>query len=73
MNRTKANRVIMAILLVVLFLIIVAYIHGRISHLVTVISGLIMIGTFALVSHYNSAIEANEERESEKAERALKR
>ena len=63
----------MAILLVVLFLIIVAYIHGRISHLVTVISGLIMIGAFALVSHYNSAIEANEERESEKVERAFKK
>lgn len=63
----------MAILLVVLFLIIVAYIHGRINHLVTVISGLIMIGAFALVSHYNSAIKANEERESEKIERAFKK
>ena len=73
MDKTKAYKVIMAILLVVLFLIIIAYIHGRINHLVTVISGLIMIGAFALVSHYNSAIEANEERESEKAERAFKK
>ena len=73
MDKTKAYKVIMAILLVVLFLIIIAYIHGRINHLVTVISGLIMIGAFALVSHYNSIIEANEERESEKAERAFKK
>ena len=73
MDKTKAYKVIMAILLVVLFLIIIAYIHGRINHLVTVISGLIMIGAFALVSHYNSAIEANEVRESEKAERAFKK
>lgn len=73
MDKAKTNKVIMAILLVVLFLIIVAYIHGRINHLVTVISGLIMIGAFALVSHYNSAIKANEERESEKVERAFKK
>ena len=73
MDKAKTNKVIMAILLVVLFLIIVAYIHGRINHLVTVISGLIMIGAFALVSHYNSAIKANEERESEKIERAFKK
>jgi len=73
MDKTKAYKVIMTILLVVLFLIIIAYIHGRINHLVTVISGLIMIGAFALVSHYNSAIKANEERESEKAERAFKK
>ena len=73
MDKAKTYKVIMAILLVVLFLIIVAYIHGRINHLVTVISGLIMIGAFALVSHYNSAIKANEERESEKIERAFKK
>ena len=73
MDKAKTYKVIMAILLVVLFLIIVAYIHGRINHLVTVISGLIMIGAFALVSHYNSAIKANEERGSEKIERAFKK
>ncbi len=73
MDRTKANRVIMAILLVVLFLIIICYIHGRISHLVTVISGLIILGAFALVSHNNLAIKAKTERESEKAERDYKK
>lgn len=73
MDRTKAYKVTMAILLVVLFLIIMFYIHGRINHLVTVISGLIIIGAFAVVSHYNSAIKAKAERESEKAERAYKK
>ena len=73
MYRRKAYKVIMAILLGVLLLIIIFYMHGRISHLVTVISGLIILGAFALVSHNNSAIKAMEERESEKAERAYKK
>ena len=33
MDRTKANNLIAAVLFGVLFLIIVLYIHGRISHL----------------------------------------
>ena len=73
MDRTKANNLIAAVLFGVLFLIIVLYIHGRISHLVTIISGIGIICGYTITHHFLSAATCEEDNEKEKIQRALRK
>ncbi len=74
MNRTKVNRLIMTILMVILLLIITLYSVGTISHDVVVFLGLGIICVYALTYHLNSsASKTKEDIESEKTERRFKK
>ena len=73
MDRTKANNLISAVLFGVLFLIIVLYIHGRISHLVAIISGIGIICGYTITRHFLSAATSEEDKEKEKVQRALRK
>ena len=73
MDRTKAINLIAAVLFGVLFLIIVLYIHGRISHLVTIISGIGIICGYTITHHFLSAATCEEDNEKEKIQRALRK
>ena len=74
MNRTKVNKLIMTILMVILLLIITLYSVGTISHDVVVFLGLGIICVYALTYHLNSsASKTKEDIESEKTERRFKK
>lgn len=74
MNRTKVNKLIMTILMVILLLIITLYSAGTISHDAVVILGLSIICAYALTYHLNSsASKTKEDIESEKTERRFKK
>lgn len=73
MDRTKANNLIAAVMFGVLFLIIVLYIHGRISHLVAIISGIGIICGYTITRHFLSAATSEEDKEKEKVQRALRK